>query len=157
MIKWNSNIVEWGGVLAGAQAGGKVSSHDHSNTLVYPCPSYQAWLTHVTHFSLVSRVLTQADEVVPRLDAPALVFAWVWRASADDIILLTFVMLCNAVRMELLYYVCKHARHWQYHIIFLCIGTLIWWNMEGLRELKQVNYCKIKQKTICDDIIEICI
>lgn len=37
-------------------------------------------LTVVAHFPFVARVVANAQEVIPGLNTPALVFAWVWRA-----------------------------------------------------------------------------
>lgn len=43
--------------------------------------NYQPALTHVAHFSFVACILTQADEVIPGLDASTFMLTWIWSAS----------------------------------------------------------------------------
>lgn len=37
----------------------------------------------MAHFSFITCVLTQTNKVVPGLDAPAFVLAWIWAAPVD--------------------------------------------------------------------------
>lgn len=58
----------------------------------------------MTDFSFISCVLTQADEVVPGLDASALMFTRIWGASVDITVTQTlfFFYFCSSVKLNCL-------------------------------------------------------